>query len=278
MVSAPAAEQSSRSGTFANGMEYLTWGSGPKTLLYIQGGPGSVIPGGLFLRMSSRLLSPYAGAGYAIWIVTRRLHMPAGHTIADMADDYARVISQEFGGRVDLVVGESYGGLIAQYLAAFHPGSFGRMALVVTGVEVDDWGKDVDSRYGAALARGDRGGAGTVFAEYLLPGRSLRWARQLVGPFLGRSLFAGRFDCPAGDILVEIEAEVAFDSRAVLPRIQAPVLLICGDRDRFFPREVAEETARLISGSTLIWHKGGHVRTGSDRRVAGAVLAFAGRD
>ena len=98
--------------------------------------------------------------------------------------------------------------------------------------------------------------------------------RRLIGPFIGRSLFAG-LDCPAGDILVESQAEEAFDSRAVLPRIQAPVLLLCGDRDRFFPRDVVEETAKLIPGCTLIWYKGkGHLRAGSSRRVACDILAF----
>ena len=276
MTITSAISEKPRSGTFGNGMEYLTWGSGPKTLLYIQGGPGSVVPRGLLLRMSHRLLDPYAKAGYAIWGVTRRRHMPTGHTIADMADDYAQVIRQEFGGRVDLVVGESYGGLIAQYLAAFHPGSFSHMAMVVAGAEVSHWGKDVDSRYGAALARRDASGAGTVMAEYLFPGESMRWVRLLVGPVIGRALLA-RFGCPPGDILVESQAEVAFDSRAVLSRIQAPVVLICGDRDRFFPRDVVEETAKLIPDCTLIWHKGGHLRAGSNGRVAHDVLTFVDR-
>jgi pimeloyl-ACP methyl ester carboxylesterase len=149
--------------------------------------------------------------------------------------------------------------------------------MVVAGLAVvPDWGADVDSRWGAALARGDTAGAGTVAAEYLLPGKSMRWARRLLGPLFGRLMFAG-YDCPPGDILVESQAEEAFDSRAVLPRIQAPVLLICGDRDRFIPRDAAEETAKLIPGSTLIWHKGGHMRAGSSRRVAYDILAFANR-
>jgi len=44
MASVPTIEQGPRSGTFACGMGFLTWGSGPKTLLYIQGGPGSDAP------------------------------------------------------------------------------------------------------------------------------------------------------------------------------------------------------------------------------------------
>ncbi len=95
-----------------------------------------MVPKGMWLRMSRRRPDPYAKAGYAVWGVTRSRHMPAGHTIADMVDDYAQVINQAFGGRADLLVGESYGGLIAQYLAAFHPGSLGHMALVVTGAEL----------------------------------------------------------------------------------------------------------------------------------------------
>jgi pimeloyl-ACP methyl ester carboxylesterase len=234
---------------------------------------------GMPLRMVRRMLDQYAKAGYAVWVVTRRRHMPAGHTIAGMADDYAQVINQEFGGRVDLVVGESYGGLIGQYLAACHPGRFGHMALVGAGLaEVPGWAADVDSRWGAALARGDTAGAGTVaVAEYLLPAKPVRWLRLLIGPIFGRFMFAG-FDCPPGDILVESQAEAAFDSRAVLPRINAPVLLICGDRDRFIPTDAAEETAKLIPGCTLIWHKGGHLRVGSSRRVAQDVLAFVDRN
>ncbi len=278
VASASVAEQRFRRGTFANGMEYLTWGSGPKTLLFIQGGPGSVVPkGGMLLRMVRRRQDPYAKAGYAVWMVTRRRHMSAGHTIADVADDYAQLIRQEFGGRVDVVVGVSYGGLIGQYLAAFHPGSFGHIALVGAGMaEVPGWVADVDSRWGAAIARGDAAGAGTVLAEYLLPGKPPRWARRLIGPLFGRLMFAG-YDCPPGDILVESQAEKTFDSRAVLPRIQVPVLLICGDRDQAIPRDVAEETAKLIPGCTLIWHKGGHSGVGSSPRVADDILAFANR-
>jgi pimeloyl-ACP methyl ester carboxylesterase len=39
--------------------------------------------------------------------------MPAGHSVADMADDVAQAIA-DLGRRVDLVVGESYGGMIVQ--------------------------------------------------------------------------------------------------------------------------------------------------------------------
>ncbi len=91
---------------------------------------------------------------------------------------------------------------------------------------------------------------------------------------IGRGVL-GRSGCPAADVLTEARAELAFDARAVLPRIRPPVLLLCGGRDAFFPRAVAEETARLIPDCTLIvYERWGHLRAGSSSRVARDVLAF----
>ncbi len=269
-----AVERTARRGTFRNGMDYLCWGGGPKTLLFIQGGPGSAAPQGLMRWMFRRQFEPYLNAGYSVWIVTRRRNMPAGHTITDMAGDYASVITEEFGGRVDVVVAESFGGMIAQYLAALHPGAFGRIVLVIAAAELSDWGKDVDARMAGALASGDTGRAGTVFAEYLFPGRRLRWLRRLLGPPIGGRVFAGS-GYPPSDLQTEVRAELSFNSRDVLPRIRPPVLLICGDSDRFFPKDVATETAALIPDCTLIWYEGlGHLRVAASSRVARDVLAF----
>ncbi|GAA3169866.1 hypothetical protein GCM10010531_23740 [Blastococcus jejuensis] len=262
-----------RAGTFPGAMEYLTWGDGPRTMLFIQGGPGRTIPTGLMRRATGRLFAPYVSAGYAVWIVARRRHMPAGHSIADMADDYARIIAEQFGGSVDLVVGESFGGMVAQDLAARHPECVGRVALVVSGYEVSPWGKAVDLRLAEALRRGDRLAAGGAFAEYLLPGRALGPVRRLLAPLLARAVVDHG---PREDMLVEVEAEVGYDSRGVLDRVRAPVLLICGDRDRFFPPAVVRETAARIPDCQLVWYsRAGHMRAASSSRIARDVLAFA---
>jgi pimeloyl-ACP methyl ester carboxylesterase len=273
-VLAAGRDQAARNGEFRNGMEYVTWGRGAKSLLFVQGGPGSFVPQGVLRRLFRREFSAYEEAGYAIWMVTRRRYMPAWHTSADMADDYAQLIAEEFGGRVDLVVAESFGGMIGQYLAARHPESFGHIAMVVTAAELSAWGKDVDERMAAAVAAGDSSRAGTVLAEYFFPGPRTRWLRELLGPVVGRRVL-GHSGCPGADVLTEARAELAFDARAVLPHIRPPVLLLCGGRDAFFPRAVAEETARLIPDCTLIiYERWGHLRAGSSRRVPRDVLAF----
>jgi pimeloyl-ACP methyl ester carboxylesterase len=224
------------------------------------------------------LYRPYVDAGFTVWIVTRRRNMPAGHDVADMADDYAQVIAAEFGGEVDLVVGESYGGMIAQYLAARHPGRLEHVAVVTAGCEVSEWGKDVDSRKALALARRDATGCGMAFGDLVLPGDRSRWLRRLLAPLFGRVLYGGEQSVSGDDVLTELQAELDFDSRAVLPTIRMPVLLISGSRDRFFPPAVIEETAALIPDSTVVQYAGkGHLGAGTDKRGAADVLAFIDR-
>jgi pimeloyl-ACP methyl ester carboxylesterase len=218
--------------------------------------------------------NPIVDAGFTVWILTRRRGMPVGHTIADMADDVAKAIGDERDGKVEVVVGVSFGGLIAQYLAANHPDRVGRVVLAMAGCEVSPLVKDLDLRLAQALSVGDRTGAGEAFVELLLPrGRPglLSWA---LAPLVGL-MFAGA-GASGEDPLIEGRAEAAFDSRSVLQRITVPVLLIAGDRDLAFPKEVIEETARLIPDCTLVWYEGlGHVRAVRSSRLPHDIVAFA---
>jgi pimeloyl-ACP methyl ester carboxylesterase len=78
--------------------------------------------------------------------------------------------------------------------------------------------------------------------------------------------------------MVEAEAVAAFDAREILPEIRVPVLLIGCDRDFDFPKEVYEETARLIPDCTLRMYENETVlQAGSDKRLPRDVLDFVGR-
>ena len=271
----PHAERERRTGVSDNGMEFEVLGDGLRTLLFIPGGPGSEIPTGLMAKMMSSQFTPYVRAGFTVWHVTRRRNMPQGYSIADMADDYAAFVAAEMGGTVDLVVGESYGGLVAQYLASNHPTLVHRVVLAVSAGAITDTGKDLDRRWAAARAEGRFADAGEVFLEYVLPGADRAALRRRLGPLAGR-LFVNS-PVPAEDLLVEAEAEGAFDARGILSGIQAPVLIVCGDQDEFFSREIVEETAQLIPDSTLVWNAGmGHVRAAMNPGTPRAVLKWAG--
>jgi len=51
----------------------------------------------------------FLGNQYTVYAVNRRPGLPPGYTLGDMADDYARVVREAFGGPVD-AIGVSSGG------------------------------------------------------------------------------------------------------------------------------------------------------------------------
>lgn len=261
-------------GIFPNGMAYVRWGTGPKTLLFIPGGPGNAAPGGKSMRMLP-LFRALVEDGYTAWYVARRRDMPKGHTIADMAADYAGLIADELGGKVDLVVGVSMGGLIGFYLAARHPERFGHIAIAVAGYEVCEQGKTLDYDFGRLMSEGRHGEAGALMVRSMMPGLRLPGAARVLGAVMGRIMAGEAHPSFASDVMVEAEAEVACDARDVLPAIRVPVLLVCGDEDLYFPKATYEETARLIPDCTLRMYNGaGHTGAIRDKRFPGDVLDF----
>lgn len=263
-------------GIFPNGMAYLRWGAGQKTVLWIPGGPGNTAPtGGAARMMAQSELRPFVEDGYTAWLVTRRQDMPTCHAMADIADDYAGLIADEFDGKVDLVVGVSYGGMVGFYLAARHPERFGHIAICVAGYEVSGPGKTLDHDFARLLSEGRKAEAGALLLDALGPDIRVPGVARVAGAVMGRFMFGETHPYFASDVMVEAEAEVACDARAVLPEIRVPVLLVCGDQDMYFPREVYEETARLIPDCTLRMYEGiGHVGAVTDKRFPRDVLAF----
>lgn len=245
-------------GIFPNGMAYARLGSGPRTLLFIRGGPGNVIPARrLLMALASMYMRPFLGHGYTVWLVTRKRDMPRGYTVEEMAEDYAGLIADEFGGRVDVVMGEdAYGGMIGFCLAARHPDRLGRLVAAFAGYEMSEAGRTLELDFARLLSQGKRTEAGTVAVRYMLPGLRGPGLARFAGWALGRTMFGETHPYLSSDVLVEAEAVAAFDGRKILPEIKAPVLVVGCDRDPEFARETYEETARLIPGSTLRLYEG----------------------
>ena len=262
-------------GMFPNGMAYLRWGTGPRTLLWIPGGPGNAAPGGLSMQMFLPLFRPFVEDGYTAWFVARRQNMPKGHTMADIADDYGQLIADEFGGKVDLVVGVSNGGMVGFYLAARHPVRFDHIAISVAGYEVSERGKTLDYDFARLLSEGRNDEAGALMLRNMAPGLRVPGVARILGVVMGRLMFGETHPYFASDTMVEAEAEVACDAREVLSDISVPVLLVCGDQDLYYTKEVYEETARLIPDCTLRMYEGiGHEGVVRDKRLPQDVLDF----
>ena len=79
----------------------------------------------------------------------------------------------------------------------------------------------------------------------------------------------------ASDVTIGAEAVNAFDGRDILPEISVPVLMVCGDRDRWFAKEVYQETARLIPDCTPKLYPGkDHIGAIFNKRLPQDVLHF----
>ncbi len=261
-------------GIFPNGMAYVRWGTGPRTALWIVGGPGVGFPWGLRIATLPFVLRPFADAGFTCWLVDRKRGMPEGYSVADMAEDYATLIADELGGRVDLVLGEDYGGAIAYYLAARHPDRLACLANASSGYAVTEQGRAIDREIGTLIAKGRPADAFAGAIRTLAPDLRVPGVARIGGAVMGWLMVDRSRPDFTSNLMVETEAE-AFDAREVLPDITVPVLLIGGDRGPFFTREILEETARLIPDCTLRIYEGrsdpGAV---SDRRLARDVLDF----
>ena len=264
-------------GLFPNGMAYARWGSGPRTLLVIPGGPGNTVPAGTFLWRHLRAVRPLVEAGYTAFVVTRKRGMPQGYTIADMADDYGQLIAAEFDGRVEAALGLSTGGMIGLCLAARHPERLARSVIVAAGYVANGPGSGGDLAYARLLSEGRPGAALAAMCETVYPSWP-RGAARVLGALLAPFVFRGAHASFRSDVLVEAEAEMAVDARDILADISVPVLLIGGGEDQFFTRAVIEETARLIPDCTLrIYEDKDHLAAVSDERLPRDVFDFIAR-
>ncbi len=242
-------------GMFANGMAFIRWGTGDKRLLWIVGGPGLGFPIGPRVALLPVVLRPFAQAGYTCWLVNRKQHMPAGYTLADMAEDYAALIADELGGKVDLVLGEDFGGWIGFHLAARHPQRLAFLANASTGHSITEAGKAIDRDFADLVRDGRPVQAWGQMLSTLAPGLSSVLARVLSVVLEWLFTDRSRPDFVA-NLIVETEAEQTCDVRRLLPDVHVPVLLIGGDQGPFLSREILEETARLIPDCTLQLHQG----------------------
>lgn len=270
-------------GTFPNGMGYLRFGSGGKSLLWIpdpshaghvgpKGGPDGAVPKSGYLAMMTRMLRSFVEAGYTIFLVGHKPNLPCGCTIADMAEDYAKLIVEEHGGKVDLVVGDSGGGMIGFCLAARHPDLFAHIATVVAGYTQDEAYQAANLESVRLNSAGRRTDAAAVMVTFVFPSLRPPFVARLLASVMGRVILSAG----SNDLVVGAEALSAFDGREILPTIPVPVLLVCGDRDRFVAKSVYEKTSDLIPDCTFRLYEGkDHLGALFDQRTPGEILAFA---
>ncbi len=260
-------------GRFKNGVPYLCFGRGAKTLLFLLGGPGNSLPVGAATAGFTRGMRPFIEQ-YTVYLVSRRSGLPAGYTTRDMADDYAALIEAEFGGHVDLIIGFSFGGLILQHFAADHPGLCSHLVIGGAAHRITPAALRIDRQYAVLVHQGDDRGAMAARAGAVFPGGPLKALLAGVLWLAGKALLGPVDATFRQDVLIEAEAELAHDSAASLPRIQAPVLVVCGKDDFAFALKDVQEMASLIPQAVLKVYPRGHSTVFLEKQFAADVAEF----
>lgn len=196
------------------------------------------------------------------------------YTMADYADDAAALMDHVGWGEA-LVVGVSFGGMVAQELVLRHPGKVKRLVLACT-------------------SPGGEGGASFAFheiehlkgeerAKFMIPisdtRRDAAWAAahpQDYAAFVAMAAAAPYADEPghAAGAHRQLEARAGHDTWDRLPQIACPVLIAAGRYDGVALPATQEKLAARIPGAELKWFEGGHMFMIQDRAAYPAIIEF----
>ena len=259
-------------GYFRSGLPYNRSGHGTRPLIVFQGLLPENKPQPKLLVRFVRLYK-FLEQKYTVYEVLRRPGMPRGYAMKDMADDYAKMIREEFGGPVD-VIGISTGGSIVQHFAADHPDLVRRLVLHSSAYGLSDEARRLQMRV-AHLAQKRRWvKAYATMLGPLLPDRGVM--KYLCRPIVWlASLLLGLLAAPKdpSDLVITIEAEDNHDFKDRLGEIPAPTLVIAGERDPYYTEALFRETAEGIRNARLTLYPGmGHPASG--KQFGRDVLAF----
>lgn len=250
-----------------DGHAVIRLGSG-RPLLYLPGLSSThEMPTGSARTFELREVQRYA-TSREVWWVQRRMHLPAGTTMADLSGQYATFIARHLDGEAD-VVGASTGGSVGLQLVADHPVVVRRLAVVSSACRLGPLGRSTQRRVAELARQGHRRRAAAALMAPIGWRAPSRVAMSAVGWVLGGQLMAGDLT----DMLVTIDAEDRFDVTSRLGSITVPTLVVGGARDRFYGADLFQETAEGLAEGSLLMHPGkGHAGALTSPRTAEAVL------
>jgi 3-oxoadipate enol-lactonase len=258
----------------ANGVSlyYELEGSG-KRLLCISGTGGD-------LRQHPRLDGPLAASFEVLAYDQRGLgqsSVPAWpYAMADFADDAAALLDA-VGWEDCLVMGVSFGGMVAQEVAIRHPERVRRLVLACTSAG-GAGGASYPLHELADLSPEERS---DVRMQLIDTRWDEAWRRanpemvKLLGARLG---VAGEGGAPAPGLTNQLAARAEHDTADRLGSITCPTL-VCGGRfDGIAPPANSEFLARAIPGARLELFDGGHGFFMQDAAALPAIIAFLAED
>lgn len=233
-------------------MYYISCGSGKRTLIVLPG----LSDGIATVKGKAVILSvPYKKFEdeFTVYMFSRKNKMPQGYSIEDMAEDQVKAM-KALGIEKACVMGDSQGGMIAQYIAINHPEVVEKLILAVTTPYANS---TVLNSVNAWLDMAKRDDYTTLMidtAEKMYSDGYLKKNRRFF-PLVAKMTKPKTYD----RFYINANAILKFDVRDKLSRISAPTLIMAGSDDKTVGNDAPAEFKAAIANSEVCIYEGyGH--------------------
>ena len=225
-------------------MDYIRFGTGGQNLIILPGlGDGLQTVKGTALPMA--FMYRIFAKKFTVYAFSRKNALPEGCTTRDMARDLAEAMDL-LGIRQADVLGVSMGGMIAQHLAIDFPEKVGKLILTVTCARTNPLLTESVEEWMDLARKGDH----SAFMDSNLRRiysdgyyRKNKWMVPLVGK-LTKPKSYDRF-------FIQANACLTHDAYDKLMDIQAPTLVIGGEKDLSLGGDASKEIAEKIPHAQL---------------------------
>ena len=249
-------------------MDYIRFGTGGKILVMLPGlgdGLRSVKGTALPMAFTYRVFAK----DFTVYAFSRKNALPEGYTTKEMAADQAAAMEQLGIQKAD-VLGVSMGGMIAQYLAIDYPEKVGKLILAVTSARPNPVLTESIGEWVSCAKRGDHTAFMDSNVRRIYSEEYYRKNKWLV-PIMGRLTKPKTYD------RFFIQANACLKHRAYenLHQIQAPTLVIGGEKDNVLGGDAFREIVTQIPGAELrMYQQWGHGLYEEAKDVNQTILNF----
>lgn len=249
-------------------MDYIRFGKGARVLIMLPGlgdglrtVKGTALPMAFMYRAFARESTVYA--------FSRKDPLPEGCTTRDMARDLAEAMEQLGIEKAD-IFGVSMGGMIAQHFAADYPQKVGKLVLTVTSPKENPVLKESVDEWVSCARRGDHTAFMDSNVRRIYSEKYYRRNKWLI-PIMGALTKPKSYD----RFFFQANACLTHDAYHRLPCIQAPTLVIGGEKDLALGGDASRQIAESIPSARLrMYPQWGHGLYEEAADFNGTVLAF----